>query len=175
MNPRVGVPTSVLLMTIVSIAGFIDFGLLDGQLLLERSGDTIVAIGGEAIAPLASDRFDLTGMWLAAVPVVAWGAPLGSLVASRVTDRQLVSFVVVLALAEVVSTVLFLEPLRTDLGLALFGAIGLVLVTGGLLLLQRHRVAILGLPPIDESESFVRGGLDVGNRFREQLRQEDQR
>lgn len=175
VNPRVGVPTSVLLMTIVSIVGFVDFGLLEGQLLLERSGDEIVAIGGQAIDPLPSAQFDLTGMWLAAVPVVAWGAPLGSLVASRVTDRQLVSFVVTLALAEVISTVLFLEPLRTDLGLALFGGIGLVAVTGGLLLLQRHRVAILGLPPIDESESFVRGGLDVGTRFREQLREEDGR
>lgn len=172
VNPRVGVPTSVLVMTIVSIVGFIDFGLIDGQLLLERSGDQIVALGGQPIDPLPSDRFDLTAMWLAAVPVVAWGAPLGSLVASRVTDRQLVSFVVFLAVAEVLSTVFFLEPLRTDRWLTVFGVVGLVTVTGGLILLQRNRVRILGLPPIDETESFVRGDLDVGARFREQLNRE---
>ncbi len=108
-------------------------------------------------------------MWLAAVPIVAWGAPLGSLLASRATDRQLVGFVVALALAEVISTIIFLEPLRTDPALAAFGIIGLIAATGGLAYLQRNRVSVLGLPAIDGSESFGRSDLDVGRGFRRQL------
>ncbi len=172
VNPRVGVPTSVLLMAAVSIVGFVDLGLIDGQLLLERSGDEIIAIGGEPIEPLPADRADLAGMWLAAIPVVAWGAPLGSLLASRVSDRQLVGFVVFLALTEVVSTIVFLEPLRTDPALAVFGLVGLVAATGGLAYLQRNRVRVLGLPAIDGSESFGRSDLDVGKGFRRQLEEE---
>ncbi len=172
VNPRVGVPTSVLLMAAVSIVGFVDLGLIDGQLLLERSGDQIVAIGGQSITPLAADQADLTGMWLAAIPVVAWGAPLGSLLASRVSDRQLVGFVVFLALTEVVSTVVFLEPLRTDPALAIYGIAGLLAATGGLAYLQRNRVSVLGLPAIDGSESFGRSDLDVGKGFRRQLEED---
>ena len=169
VNPRVGVPTSVLLMASVSIVGFIDLGLIDGQMLLERVGDQIVAVGGDPISPLPAAEADLAGMWLAAVPIVAWGAPLGSLLASRATDRQLVGFVVALALAEVISTIIFLEPLRTDPALAAFGIIGLIAATGGLAYLQRNRVSVLGLPAIDGSESFGRSDLDVGRGFRRQL------
>lgn len=154
-NPRVGVPTSVVVMTAVSILGFVWFGLAEGQLF--ASGDT-----------------DLGGLWLAAVPVVAWGAPLGSLVASRVSDRQLVAFVMVLAAIEVVTTIVFLDALRSDIWLVLFGAVGLAVAIGGLAALQKNRAIILGLDGIDLDESFVRSTLDVGKNFRDELHEDAQ-
>jgi len=153
-NPRIGVPTSVIVMTAVSALGFFWFGLAEGQLF-------------------ESSATDLGGLWLAAVPVVAWGAPLGSLVASRVTDRQLVAFVMLLAAIEVVTTVIFLDALRTDLWLALFGIVGLTVAIGGLAALQRNRAAVLGLGGVDPDESFVRSTLDVGKRFRDDLERGD--
>ncbi len=153
-NPRIGVPTSVLVMTAVSILGFVWLGVAEGQLFASAS---------------AGSGTDLAGLWLAAVPVVAWGAPLGSLVASRVTDRQLVAFVMLLAAIEVISTIVFLEELRTDVALVIFGVVALVATVVGLAWVQRRRNAVLGLDGIDPEESFVRSTLDVGNKFRDEL------
>ena len=79
-------------------AGFVLFGLIDGQLAVDLgpSGD-VVAIGGETLEeplPLPASRYDLYGLWLAAAPVVGFGAPLGSWAASKVTDRTLAKVVV---------------------------------------------------------------------------------
>ena len=42
------------------------------------------------------------------------------------SDRLLINFVLIIALAEVVTTILFLDALRSDLALAAFGLIGLI-------------------------------------------------
>lgn len=170
--PRVGVPSSVMVMAAVSIVGFFVLGVLDGQLdiTLNAAGD-VVAVGGEATPePLPADRFDLFGLWLAAVPVVAFGAPLGSWVSSRITDRQLVIFVGVLAIAEVLTTAGFLTELHfNDVALMLYAVVGLAVIVGGLWLLLRHRREILGLGGVALDETFTRSRLDVGPRYREQL------
>ena len=174
--PRVGVPSSVIVMAAVSVAGFLILGILDGQLdiTLNGAGD-VVAVGGEATPePLPAERFDLFGLWLAAVPVVAFGAPLGSWVSSRITDRQLVIFVAVLALAEVVTTAGFLTDLHfQDPALMLYAIVGLAVIVGGLWLLLRHRRDILGLGGVALDETFTRSRLDVGPKYREQLRADD--
>lgn len=168
VDPRVGVPTSVVVMAAVSVLGFVTLGLLDGQLATTVADGRVVAVGGTPV-DLDAGRFDLFGMWLAAVPVVAWGAPVGSWVASRVSARSLVVFVAVLAAAEAVSTMVFLTELRTDAALAAYGAAGLVVVPGALWLAARHRHRITGLPGVDLSRPLVRGGLDVAPDYREAL------
>lgn len=172
VSPRVGVPTSVIVMAIVSVLGFVLLGFVDGQLsiALDSNGD-VVGVGGETVEPLDGSRYDLFGLWLAAAPVVGFGAPVGSWASSRVTDRQLVKFVVALALAETLSTIVFLDGLaqNPDGALILFAVIGSIVVIAGLTMLKRHRRAILGLPAVDLQQSFTRSRLDAGPRFREQL------
>ena len=170
VTPKVGVASSVIVMTVVSVAGIIVLGIFDGQLAthLEASGD-VVSVGGETVAPLEASQYDLFGLWIAAVPIVAWGAPLGSWVSSQVKERQLVSFVVALAVAEVVSTAIFLDELRDDSSLLLFAIVGLVIALGGLWLVYRYRRRLLGLPPVDLDRSFTRARLDVADDYQEQL------
>lgn len=183
MSPRVGVATSVLLMTLTSFLGLILFGFVEGHLfvsLAEADLSTVTEVTGRPVRMsdagtarfasgngLPAGRFDLFGLWLAAVPVVAWGAPLGAFVSSRVTDRQLVTAVVVLALVEVISTIVFLDALRSDLALVAFGIVGLVVSFGGLWWLSQNRRRILGLPPLAVEATLTRSRLDVGSRFRE--------
>ena len=186
VSPSVGVPTSVLVMTTVSVVGFFFVGLLDGQLSvgLDAMGDVVrldgamVAADGEAAMfgagdALEAQRFDLFGLWIAAFPVVAWGAPLGSWVTSKLTDRRLVVFVVALAAAEVVTTIIFLDALRSDMALVAFGVIGTIVLFGGLGWLQRNRVAILQLDAVGGDTTLTRSGLDIGPRYREQLEDND--
>ena len=182
VSPSVGVPTSVLVMTTVSIVGFIVIGIFDGQLAigLDAIGD-VASIDGAAVAAdgkaavfgagaaLEAKRFDLFGLWIAAVPVVAWGGPLGSLATSKMSDRRLVMFVVALAAAEVITTIIFLEPLRNDLRLVIFTVFGMIVLFGGLGWLQANRVKILQLDPVAGGTTLTRSGLDIGPRYREQL------
>ncbi|NND76005.1 MAG: sulfite exporter TauE/SafE family protein [Ilumatobacter sp.] len=190
LSPRVGIPSSVVVMAGVSIVGFVVLGLMDGQLSIgiDEQGQ-VTAVGGEAIgsgadetvafgggAPLDESRYDLFGLWLAAVPVVGFGAPLGSWAVSKVTDRQLARFVVALATAETVSTVIFLDGLvrAPDIALIVYAVLGALVVIGGLWLLERNRRMLLGLAPVDLDRSFTRSRLDTGRRFREQLAAHDE-
>lgn len=182
LSPGVGVPTSVLVMTTVSIIGFVIMGIIEGQLFVELDaiGD-VVGLGGEAVRAgpdgaefgpgpgLDASRYDLFGMWIAAVPVVAWGGPLGSLVSSKMTDRKLVVFVVILAVAEVATTVIFLSDLRSDMALLAFAIIGMVTLFTALGWLQRNRVRILQLDPVSGATTLTRAGLDFGPKYKEQL------
>ena len=110
VRPGVAVPSSVVVMAIVSVLGLFTLGLADGQLL--------------ATTPTV----DLPAAWLAAAPVVAVGAPLGSWLASKASDRLLLTVVVTLAAAEVISTIVFLDRLRMDAALAIgaLSAVGLI-------------------------------------------------
>lgn len=187
VSPSVGVPTSVLVMTTVSFVGFFVIGIIDGQLAigLDALGDVVsidgatVTANGDAAAfgagaSLEAQRFDLFGLWIAAVPVVAWGAPLGSWVTSKMSDRRLVMFVVALAGAEVLTTIIFLEELRTDAQLLIFSVISLVVLFGGLGWLQANRVKILQLDPVAGGTTLTRSGLDIGPKYREQLEKKDE-
>jgi len=189
ISPRVGVPSSIIVMASVSVVGLILLGLYDGQLDvgLDAAGD-VVAVGGERVsagpdgaqygtgAPLDGSKFDLFGLWLAAIPVAVVGAPLGAWASSKTSDRQLVRFVVLLAALEVISTVLFLDGLANnpDPALIAFAVIGGAVMMLGLVALKRNRRRILGLPPVDLEQSFTRTRLDTGPEFRDQLRPDDE-
>lgn len=188
VSPSVGVPTSVLVMTTVSIVGFIVIGVFDGQLAigLDALGD-VVSVDGARVSTdgtaavfgagdaLEAQRFDLFGLWIAALPVVAWGAPLGSWATSKLSDRRLVGFVVALAATEVVTTMIFLDELRDDLALVAFGVIGTIVLFSGLGWLQRNRVRILQLDPVGGDTTLTRSGLDLGPRYHEQLDKKDKK
>ncbi|MFN3257932.1 MAG: TSUP family transporter [Ilumatobacter sp.] len=177
VSPRVGVPTSVLLMASVSILGFVLIGIVDGQLDITLVADGVTAVGGTAIdgPPLEASRFDLFGLWIAAAPIVAWGAPLGSWATSRLSDRRLVVAVVALAMLEVVTTVIFLDELRSEVGLVVFAVGGAIAIVGGLLLLQRHRVRLLGLAPLDPEASLRRSMVDLGPDHEAQVGERSQK
>ena len=89
---------------------------------------------------------------------------------SRATDRQVVKFVIVLAAAEFISTLVFLDELRTDPTLALFGGVILVGTLVSLWFVSEHRHRLLNLPPLDVERSHTRGSVDVGPKFKRQLR-----
>ncbi len=183
ISPRVGVPTSVLVMTVVSIVGFVLYGLIDGQLSVDVVDGAVTAIGGTAVTTingvaqfgtgpgLDPGRYDLFGLWLAAAPVVAFGAPLGSWVSSLATDRQLVRFVIGLAALETISTIALLEGLvdSPDPALITFASLGAVVVVTGLWALSTYGRRILGMADLDTTSAFTRDRLDVGSGFREQL------
>lgn len=128
LHPRVGVPTSVVAMAAVSATGSLLL-VFHGQLTVDinTAGD-VIAIGGTAFdAALPAKQFDLFGLWLAAVPVVVWGAPLGTVFIARIPERQLVQFVAGMALLEVLTTAVFLRDLRTDIVLVVYALGGLAL------------------------------------------------
>lgn len=191
--PRIGVPTSVIAMASTCVVAFIMMSLIGGQILVGlNDAGQVVSLGGEAVGavpcanqpagaaplcaaygeglpPLDPLRYDVLGFWLASVPIVAFGAPLGAWLASRMTNRQLVVLVVVMAASELITTIIFLEPLRTNPTLVVFSLIGMVLITGFLFLMLKFRRQILGLPPVDLDKTFTRTRLDVGSDFEEDL------
>ena len=153
LHPRVGIPTSILTMAAVSVVGFVVLVVLHGDFDLgfTSTGEVASAGGRPVEPPLAAGRADLFGLWLAAVPVVVWGAPLGTWVAQHLRESALIAFVAVLALTEVVTTALLVDGLRTDLALAVYFGVGCVTAIVGVALLRRYRRPILGLPPAESS------------------------
>ena len=146
MHPRVCVPTSVVTMAAVSVVGLLVLGIGHGQLdvTLGATGD-VVAVGGAAVDPAPASSHDLRGLWLAAVPIVVWGAPLGTYVVHRLREEWLVLFLGGLATLEVTSTIVLVDDLRSDLALVAYGVISLLVAVAGIRLLARNRNAILGL------------------------------
>ena len=181
IDPKVGVPSSVICMAILSIVGFIAFGLVDGQLFvqLNHAGE-VVGVAGKTVSmseagtmiygagtPAPAGRFDLFGLWLAAVPVVCWGAPLGSWLASQMSTRSLVGFVSLLAVAEIVSTAIFLEELHTDRFLLVYAVVGTAATLAVLHLVAKHRAVLFRLPDVDIEQSLHSDRVDVSSSFRE--------
>ena len=140
---------------------------------LDASGRPALAVA--AGSPLPAARFDLLGMWLAAAPVVAWGAPFGAWLASRMSARTLVSFVTAFAVAELVSTAIFLDPLRSDPLLVAYGLGGSALLLGGLYLVNRHRRQLYTLPEVDLELSVHPARVDVSADFHKGLESEPKR
>jgi len=92
ISEKVATPTTVLLMAMVSLAGFIF------HLAVLRDFGPIV-----------------TSYWLAAVPVVAIGAPLGALVCSYMPRRAIVILLLLLIALEFLSTLLLVPMTRAIL------------------------------------------------------------
>ncbi len=174
IDPKVGVPTSVMVMALISILGFFVHGILFGQLAVVLEGETVATVGGRVVgvddggrlqwgegAPATASRYDLFGLWLAAVPVVVWGAPLGSLVASLMTARHLVLFATALAATEIVSTALFLEELHESPWLVTYAILGTAICLTILFLLARHCRTIFRLPPTDIDSCLHFDRIDV--------------
>ena len=153
LHPRVGIPTSVLLMAGISIVGLVTLGFLDGQfdIGLSADGERVIALEGRAFGPVEASRYDLRGLWLAAIPIVAWGAPLGTWVVTRLREDLLVTFLGLAALVEVVSTFALVDQLHHDTALLAYAIVGLVVAVAGVVLLRRHRVSILGLPVVGDA------------------------
>lgn len=181
IDPKVGVPTSVICMAMISVLGFLTLGIFDQQLVLGlneagevvRLGDAPVTINeagnlvfgtGPGAPPL---QYDLFGLWIAAVPVVAWGAPFGSWLAAQMTTRRLVQFVTLLALAEVISTAIFLEELRTDPVLLAYALIGTAVTLGLLWVIAKNRARIFMLPDVNLDASLNADRIDVGREYLE--------
>ena len=148
LHPRVGVPTSILTMASLSIVGFVALSLIHGQFDLgfNAMGEVISVSDRVADPPLQAGRVDLLGFWLAAVPVVVWGAPLGTWVVHILHERRLIMFVGVLAFVEVLTTVIFLDDLRSNRALLAYFVGGLILALVGVRVLRRYRRSILGFP-----------------------------
>jgi len=141
VNPKVALPTAIIVMTAVSIVGFVLFGLFDGQLDVSVVGERVVSVGSH-VTSLDAHRFDLLGLWMAAVPIVVWGAPLGSLVASKVNEVHLVSAVAVLAATEVITTFILVTELRTDSALVAYMVLGLLVLPTAFVVLRANRRAV---------------------------------
>lgn len=160
VHPRVGIPTSIITMAIVSVAGLVVFGILGGQLdtMLNADGFVIATPAQDIVTPLAPQRFDLFGIWLGAAPIVVWGAPLGSYVASVVAEKVLIGFVAFMAIAEVLTTIIFLDDLRTNTALAAFGVVGLVVAFGATRVLARTRSWIMATDGGGSHDDHTPGG-----------------
>jgi uncharacterized membrane protein YfcA len=189
VDPRVGVPTSVIVMTLVSVLGFLVLGVSDGQLSIDLAGGSsgaVIGIGGEAVtgsggpgtvvaaygaggSELSAVRFDLFGMWIASLPVVAWGAPLGAFVASRMKARHLVYFAVALAAAETISTAIFLTELHELGWLFVYAVVGMLVMGTTLYFLAKYRRQVFALPGLATDEGLGRGHLDVVQGYEQQL------
>ena len=152
---------------------------IDGQAFIGLDeGGAVVSVGGEAVTlnengrlvfgegPGAPARkYDVMGLWLAAMPVVVWGAPIGTWIASRLTTRNLVRFVTILALSEVVTTAIFLKPLRTDMWLLSYFVGGVILTVIVLRFIANRRERIFSLAEVNLEASLHAGRLDLSERF----------
>ncbi len=123
--PKTALPSCILVMAAVSMVGLALLALADGQFDLAIDDGRVTAVDGQPI-DLAVGAGDLLGLWLAAVPVVIWGAPLGSLAASLVREYHLVWFVAFLASVEVATTFLLVPELRSQSDLLVYLLCGLV-------------------------------------------------
>ena len=148
VTPRVAIPTSIISMAAVSVLGLGILGLWHGQLNIDltSTGAEVIGVGGEVFGPELASRFDLFGIWLAAAPIVVWGAPLGAWVAAKVSERLVIRFVAAMALLEVFTTVLFLDRMRTDPAVAVYFIIGLITIFLAVRRLDRLSRWIMGSP-----------------------------
>jgi uncharacterized membrane protein YfcA len=143
LHPRIGVPTSVIIMALVSVVGIAVLGLGHGELNTQVVDGMVVAVNGIAIDPLPTARVDLWGLWIAAVPAVMWGAPLGTMFVHNLSEGHLIVFLAVMSGFEVVSTAIFLPQLRTDPWLLVYAIAGLAASMAAVRFLYARRDALL--------------------------------
>jgi uncharacterized membrane protein YfcA len=134
ISEKIVTPTTVILMTMVTIPGFLLhlFALKD-------------------FTPT------VTGYWLAAIPVVAVGAPLGALICSHMQRHTIVLVLLFLIVLELCSTLLLVPMSRPVLWaslatLAVCGSIDWAMSRS-----KRYRPESLGLTPqANETEAQAR-------------------
>lgn len=161
LHPRVGVPTSILIMASISLIGFLTLAVFDGQFDIGLGANgQVTSVGGTAVESLDPKRYDLFGLWLAAVPIVVWGAPLGTWVVHILREERLIAFVATLAATEVVSTVILLDELHSDVALIAYFVVGMGVAMLGVTLLSKYRRRILALP--DETPADQLSGQPAG-------------
>ncbi len=153
LEPRRAVATSVMVMSSLSLIGFAWFGVIGGQLDVTVDAQHVVAVderpvavvdgnieffpepGSDASAPSTeahaadADRYDLSGMVLAAVPVVVWGAPLGAWFASRASAAVLAAFIASLAVIEYVSTLILVPEIWSNAALGVTALGGVIVLS----------------------------------------------
>jgi uncharacterized membrane protein YfcA len=111
VSEKIVTPTTVILMAIVSMAGFFSHGVI-----------------------MHDFKAPVTQYWLAAVPIVALGAPLGALICTRLNRDTIRAILIVLITADLVSTLVMIHiPTSTRV----IGALVLVGVTTLCLLLTK--------------------------------------
>ncbi|MGC2619747.1 MAG: sulfite exporter TauE/SafE family protein [Acidobacteriaceae bacterium] len=135
VSEKVVTPTTVILMTIVTLTGF---------------ALHVLALGDFTRADAS--------YWLAAVPIVSVGAPLGAIICSKMSRRAIVNVLLVLIAAELTSTVLIIPMSRkvaitAALSLAFFGTLNWVMSSV-------HTYAPrTGVPAMSEDEALVKNVL----------------
>ncbi|MCX4678992.1 TSUP family transporter [Streptomyces sp. NBC_01433] len=133
VSEKVATPTTVVMMTVVSITAFL----------------THVFVTRDFTGPVV-------GYWVAAAPIVAVGAPLGAWICTNLTPLTIRGVLFVLIGAELASTVV-LVPFTP--GMVMASAITLVLVTGlCLLLVRQDRYATLPATPNERVPAGAVGG-----------------
>lgn len=152
MGVRRALTTAIMVMAIVSLVGLLVFGILDGQLDVTVAGDRVVAVGGQPVS-LPRRTHDLYGLWLAAVPVVVRGVPLGSWFAAVVSEARLVKLIAFLASVEVASTFILVPEVWREVHLFSGFVLGVVGLTVLLRLAASRRSASdrCRLDRVDES------------------------
>lgn len=136
IRPSIALPSAVIVMALTSVVGVLVLGVVDGQLAPSMDAAAATEPGAEPA--------DLFGLWMAAVPVVIWGAPLGALAASLVSESVLVRFVAALAAFEVATTVVLVPEIRTEWRLAVALGVGLVATPAIVIGLAHQRELLLG-------------------------------
>lgn len=149
---RLALPTAILAMAATAVVGFVLLGIVDGHLSIELVDGDVRRVGDVAVAAgaLSASRGDLFGIWLAAVPVVVWGAPLGAWVAGKVGDATIIALVAALAVVEVASTVLLVDDIRSNAAMATMVIAGSVL--GPVVLVAARRRLRIPLDGVDPGE-----------------------
>ncbi|AFK02206.1 protein of unknown function DUF81 [Emticicia oligotrophica DSM 17448] len=96
IDEKVAVPSSVIIMTIETIFGFF--------------------IHGAVIGDFQQEAFE---MWLACIPFVAFFAPLGSFVVSKLPRKAVATFLYVILIVQFIGAIWVLKPPIQHLGLCL--------------------------------------------------------
>ena len=148
-------------MALLSVVGALVLGVLHGQLSTEVVDGMVVAVGGTSIDPLPAARYDLWGLWIAAVPAVIWGAPLGTIFVHSLNERHLITFLAAMASIEVVSTAIFLQQLRTDPWLLTYAVLGLVVAILSVKWLHSRRDRLLGAAAPSLVEEMLRKSVEA--------------
>jgi len=122
IDEKISTPTTVIIMGLNSLVGFFLHGVI------------------------SQDIGVVWNYWIVAAPVVAFGAPLGAYVVSRVSRDVLISFLLFLIAVEMITTILlipFTGPMIMVTALVLVGA---TLSFFGMLFFRQKRVALLPAP-----------------------------
>lgn len=119
IDEKIGTPTSVIIMGLNSLVGFFLHGVV------------------------SQDIGIVWNYWIVAVPVVAFGAPLGAYVVSRVSRDVLISFVLFLITVEMITTILLIPFTGSMITVVVLVLGGCAFSFFAMLYFRQKRVALL--------------------------------